>query len=77
MKLPAGALTAVLGLMLMRGGFIPGLTALDNSPQILAWAVIFGAAQQLFTGLVDRQARDVLDNVGGKPHSAAERPAPG
>ena len=74
MKLPAGALTAVLGLMLMRGGFIPGLTALDNSPQILAWAVIFGAAQQLFTGLVDRQARDVLDNVGGKPHSAAERP---
>lgn len=77
MKLPTGALTAVLGLMLMRGGFIPGLTALDNSPQILAWAVVFGAAQQLFTGLVDRQAQNVLNNVGGKPHSAAERPATG
>jgi hypothetical protein len=75
MKLPTGALTAVLGLMLMRGGFIPGLTALDSSPQILAWAIVFGAAQQLFTGLVDRQAQSVLDNVGGKPHSAAERPA--
>lgn len=75
MKLPTGALTAVLGLMLMRGGFIPGLTALDTSPQILAWAVIFGAAQQLFTGLVDRQAQNVLNNVGGKPHSTAERPA--
>lgn len=75
MKLPTGALTAVLGLMLMRGGFIPGLTALDSSSQILAWAVIFGAAQQLFTGLVDRQAQSVLDHVGGKPHSTAERPA--
>lgn len=74
MKLPTGALTAVLGLMLMRGGFIPGLTALDSSPQILAWAVVFGAAQQLVTGLVDRQAQDVMNNVGGKPHSESERP---
>ncbi len=74
-KLPTGALTAVLGLMLMRGGFIPGLTALDSSAQILAWAIIFGAAQQLVTGLVDRQAQGVLDNVGGKPHEANQRPA--
>lgn len=74
-KLPTGALTAVVGLLLMRGGFVPGLTALDSSPQILAWAVIFGASQQLLTGVVDRQAHAVLDHVGGKPHSAAERPA--
>ncbi|WP_457971615.1 hypothetical protein [Arthrobacter sp. D1-17] len=69
-KLPAGALTAYLGLVLMRGGFVPGLSALDTAPQILAWAVIFGASQQLFTGVVDRQAKSVLDKVGGKPHSA-------
>ena len=74
-KLPTGALTAVLGLMLMRGGFIPGLTALDSSEQILAWAIVFGAAQQLVTGLVDRQAQGVLENVGGKSHDAIERPA--
>lgn len=73
-KLPAGALTAVLGLMLMRGGFIPGLTALDSSAQILAWGIVFGAAQQLFTGMVDRQAQGVLENVGGKPHDLADRP---
>ncbi|WP_139206808.1 hypothetical protein [Geodermatophilus poikilotrophus] len=69
LKLPTGALTAVLGLMLMRGGFVPGLTALDTTPQILAWAVVFGAGQQLFTGLVDRQAQTVFDSVGGKTYT--------
>lgn len=69
LKLPTGALTAFLGLLLMRGGFIPGLTALDTTPQIIAWAVIFGGSQQLFTGLVDRQAQTVLDSVGGKTYT--------
>ena len=66
LKLPTGALTAYAGLVLMRGNFVPGLSALDSAAQILAWAVVFGAAQQVFTGLVDRQAHNVLDNVGGK-----------
>ena len=70
LKLPTGALTALLGLMLMHGGFVPGLSALDTSPQILAWAVVFGGSQQLFTGLVDRQAQTVLDAVGGKTYTA-------
>ncbi len=63
LKLPLGALTAVLGLLLMRGGFVPGLSALDSPPQILAWAVLFGYAQQIFTRLVDRQAHTVLEGV--------------
>jgi hypothetical protein len=70
LKLPTGALTAVLGLLLMRGGFVPGLTALDNTPQVIAWAVIFGASQQLFTGMVDRQAASVLDATGDKTYKA-------
>jgi hypothetical protein len=72
LKLPTGALTAVLGLLLMRGGFVPGLSALDSSAQILGWAVLFGGAQQLFTGVVDRQAQSVLDSVGGKAHGGGE-----
>jgi hypothetical protein len=60
----------VLGLVLMRGGFVPGLTALDTTPQIIAWAVVFGASQQLFTGMVDRQAQTVLESVGGKTYTA-------
>jgi hypothetical protein len=64
LKLPTGALTAVLGLLLMRGGFIPGLSALDSSAQILAWAIVFGYAQQLLTRFVDQQANTVLAQVG-------------
>ncbi len=49
LKLPTGALTALLGLLLMRGNFVPGLSALDSSAQIIAWAIVFGYAQQLLT----------------------------
>ncbi len=73
LKLPTGALTAFLGLLLMRGGFVPGLTALDNTPQVIAWAVVFGASQQLVTGLVDRQAQNVLDSVGNKAYEPTGR----
>jgi len=73
LKLPAGAISAVVGLLLIRGGFVPGLTALDSSAQIAAWAIIFGYAQQLVTGLIDDRARGVLDDVGGRGASG-ERP---
>jgi hypothetical protein len=65
LKLPTGAVTAFLGLLLMRGQFVPGLSALDTSAQILAWALVFGYAQQLFTRLVDQQGQTVLNSVRG------------
>ena len=71
LKLPTGAITAFLGLLLMRGQFVPGLSALDTSAQILACALVFGYAQQLFTRLVDQQGQTVLDSVRG-----ANRPQP-
>ena len=75
LKLPTGALTAVIAIVLMRGEFIPGLSALDSSAQILAWAVVFGYAQQIFTHLVDRQAHTVLDNVRSGSTSGQGRQA--
>ena len=66
LKLPTGALTAVLGLLLMRGEFVPGLSALDSPGQIVAWAILFGYAQQLFTRLVDDRAHSILNDVGGQ-----------
>jgi hypothetical protein len=45
----------------MRGQFVPGLSALDTSAQILAWTLVFGYAQQLLTRVVDQQAHTVLD----------------
>ncbi|MFG3006445.1 hypothetical protein [Streptomyces calvus] len=79
LKLPAGALTAVLGLLLMRGGFVPGLSSLDSSAQIIAWAVVFGYSQELFTKFVDRRGQMVLDAVRGPtspPQGTATAPGP-
>jgi hypothetical protein len=73
LKLPTGAVTAFLGLLLMRGQFVPGLSALDTSAQILAWALVFGYAQQLFTRLVDQQAHSVLGSVRGADRRNATR----
>jgi hypothetical protein len=71
LKLPTGAITAFLGLLLMRGQFVPGLSALDTSAQILAWALVFGYAQQLFTRLVDQQGQTVLNSIRAPDKPAA------
>jgi hypothetical protein len=63
LKLPCGALTAVLGLLLIRNGFVPGFDSLETSAQILAWAIVFGFAQQVFTRLVDERAHVVLTTM--------------
>ncbi|MEU8031107.1 hypothetical protein AB0C13_21115 [Streptomyces sp. NPDC049099] len=78
LKLPTGALTAVLGLQLMRGGFVPGLNALDSSAQIIAWSIVFGYSQQLFTGLVDSQAQALVNSTGASnaPGNPPRAPSP-
>ncbi|GAA2258518.1 hypothetical protein GCM10010402_12490 [Actinomadura luteofluorescens] len=65
LKLPTGALVAVLGIMLLRGEVVPGLSALDSSGQIIAWAVLLGYSQELFTNFVDKQGRQILEGVHG------------
>jgi hypothetical protein len=72
LKLPTGAVTAVLGLLLMRGQFVPGLNALDNAGQIVAWALVFGFAQELFTHFIDQQGQTVLNSV--RAADTAQRP---
>lgn len=75
LKLPSGALSALVGLLLIRGEFVPGLSQLDNQPQILAYAFLFGVAQWIVTRLVDRQAQDILSKVPSK-EPATTKPAP-
>jgi hypothetical protein len=75
LKLPAGALTAIGGLILIHGQFIPGLTDLDSQGQILAYAIVLGVAQQLVTRFVDQRAEVVLAAVpskGRRPMNAPE-----
>jgi hypothetical protein len=76
MKLPLGALTALLGLLLIHGQFVPGLTDLDNSGQILAYAVILGIAQQAVTMFLDQRGRELLDRIPTKRGGPVGEPAP-
>lgn len=77
-KLPAGALTAIAGLLLVKGDFIPGLSQLDSQGQILAYAIAFGVAQHLITRFVDQRADDVLSSLPTKEPTAppGKKPAP-
>ncbi|MEY9937317.1 hypothetical protein [Streptacidiphilus sp. MAP5-3] len=65
LKLPAGAVSAVLGVTLINAGLIPGLDKLETPNQILTWAALFGASQQALTRFVDKKGKDVLRLPGG------------
>ena len=72
LKLPIGALTALAGLVFLRAGYGPTITSL-NQVQICAYALVFGASQQLFMQFVDKQAKTVLDAAttpGGKSRTS-------
>jgi hypothetical protein len=66
LKVPTGALTAVAGILLLGGGFVPGLSELDTQRQILAYALIFGYAQQLATRYLDNRATLLLAELPSK-----------
>lgn len=71
LKFPMGGLSALAGLLLIKAAFIPGLSNLDSSSQILGWAIIFGASQHLVTHLVDRRAEETIASVRQPPHPPA------
>jgi hypothetical protein len=66
--------TAFLGMLLVRAQFIPGLSALDSSAQIIAWSVVLGYAQQLFRRAVDQQAQTLLAQTVSSPPRTAPPP---
>lgn len=70
LKIPLGAFTAILGIIAIHGGFVPGLSALDNQEQILAYALLLGTGQQLFTGVLDRRAQALLNGIPSKEAQA-------
>jgi hypothetical protein len=66
LKVPLGAFTAILGLIAIQGQFIPGLSALDSQQQILAYALLLGYGQQVFTHSLDVRAQSLLEALPGK-----------
>jgi hypothetical protein len=70
LKLPFGALTAVAGILLLGGGFVPGFSELDSQRQILAYALLFGYAQQLGTQFIDKRAKTILQAIPAKDETS-------
>ena len=70
LKLPFGAMTSLGMLIAIGGDFVPGLSNLDSQAQILAYALVFGYAQQLLTQMIDRQGQSLLAAVPLKDATA-------
>lgn len=60
LKIPAGALTALVGVILLQAALTPNTLAVENG-KIAAFAILFGAAQEPITAFVDRTAGTLLD----------------
>lgn len=73
LKLPTGALTAVGGLLLVRAGILGPAVASADTAQLVAYALLFGASQQAFTRLIDRQAQSVLDSIPSADRDPAKK----
>jgi hypothetical protein len=71
--MPAGAMVAVSGMILLTGNFVPGFSAIDKQGQMLAYALVFGFAQQLFTQMIDHRAEKLVSNI---PSKARQRDFP-
>lgn len=73
LKIPLGAFVAILGILAVRGGFVPGLSQLDTQDQILAYALLFGFSQQLFTSVLDSKAISLVADLPTKEHAGETR----
>jgi hypothetical protein len=58
LKLVLGALTAVVGVMIVGSGMVS--TGLQSVASMLVLAVVFGSGQQAVTGFVDQYAKKIL-----------------
>jgi hypothetical protein len=69
LKLPAGAIVALVGLFVLQHGILGILTPQSGSA-LVAWAIIFGVGQQALTQTIDKRADAIM--AGG---STASKPA--
>jgi len=59
-KLVLGPIFALVGVMLLQSRVIPNVQFPKRLPDLLVWAIVFGASQQAVTRLVDRRAAAFL-----------------
>lgn len=69
LKLPAGALTAVAGLLMVKAGIAGDGVNVTTNAHVVGYSLLFGASQQGITGMVDRQAQSLLNNISSKDNA--------
>jgi hypothetical protein len=57
LKVPAGAVSAILGVILVKSGIISGLSVTASAA--FGYAVVFGLSQQALTQVVDNAAKKI------------------
>jgi len=66
-KIPMGALTGILGVLAIKGNLMPDMhLTMNNWSQLIIWALVFGASQQLITFMVDRHVRSLTTAPQGQ-----------
>ncbi len=75
-RIPMASATALFGVVLMQSGVLDALKP-QSGTKILAYAVLFGYAQEPFLRMVDRQAGKVLDPARGKDDPSKKAQAGG
>ncbi|MBP2452458.1 hypothetical protein [Mycolicibacterium lutetiense] len=69
LKLPTGALTAVAGLLMVKAGIAGDGVSVTTNAHVVGYSLLFGASQQGLTGMVDRQAQSLLNNISSKDNA--------
>ena len=70
LKVPAGAATGLIGVMFLHHGLL-AVPSVDG-PKLLAFAAIFGFAQQAVTNFADTKGSELLTTAGRKDQSATK-----
>lgn len=77
LKLVLGPVFAIVGVMLLQSKLIPNVQFPKRLPDLLVWAVIFGAAQQAVTRAIDSRVAGLISGEPGDAQEAPGRPARG
>jgi hypothetical protein len=75
LKLPAGAVTAVAGMLLLQHGVLGSVGPVDW-PTAMAYAVLLGVAQIAVTKRIDSRANDLLGDANSKSPATAQVTVP-
>lgn len=69
LKIQMGALCGLIGVLFVLGGFAPEIHDAFNWKDVVLWGVVFGAAQQAVTRLVDRRVAAMVST-----HATTDNP---